>query len=123
MTPRRGENPPLSNNSTSQTCRPVRSNDGHYWQCALRSAAGAESTTRLTSSPPCGAIRWLVVKSVNLLRFLSLLECAGTTPAKLLAHDSCRSGESGGGSCAGRESHQSRKSSSFYCYTLPIPRY
>src|ERR1700758_1345367 len=68
MKPRKGEKPPLSSNSTSHTWRLVRSHDGHSFEWALSSAARDDCAIRLTRSPPCGAIRWLVeVKSVNLL--------------------------------------------------------
>ena len=90
MKPRKGEKPPLRSNSTSQTWRAVRSQDGHSLECPLSSAARAGSTMRLINSPPCGAIRWLVVKSVNLLGSCEFLDCAGIGPAKQRAHNFSR---------------------------------
>src|SRR2546430_14740973 len=68
MKPRNGENPPLISNSKSQIWRGVRSQEGHSREWDFSSLARSESTMRLTSSPPCGAIRWLVdaVKCLNL---------------------------------------------------------
>src|ERR1700719_1772087 len=68
MKPRSGEKPPLLSNSRSQSWRAVRSQDGHSREFRLSSLAASGWTIRLTSSPPCGAIRWLVgaVKSLNL---------------------------------------------------------
>src|SRR3989442_14829481 len=75
MNPRSGENPPLISNSRSQSWRAVRSQEGHSRECAFSSLIRSGWTTRLTSSPPWGGIRWLVeaVKSLNLpgpFRFL-----------------------------------------------------
>src|SRR5437588_5744927 len=77
MNPRRGENPPLSNNSRSQIWRAVRSHDGHSREWAFNSAAFSAGAIRLTSSPPCGAIKWLVEadKRVNLPGSLIWMEC------------------------------------------------
>src|SRR2546427_2326612 len=67
MNPRSGENPPLISNSRSQSWRAVRSQEGHSRECAFSSLIRSGWTTRLTSSPPWGGIRWLVeaVKSLR----------------------------------------------------------
>src|ERR1700761_667073 len=66
MKPRNGENPPFINSSRSQSCRAVRSHDTHSFEWLLSSAAYSAGTCSWTSSPPCGAIRWLV-EEVNSL--------------------------------------------------------
>src|ERR671922_2474963 len=65
MNPRSGENPPVSRSSRSQSCRAVRSHDGHSVECAFSSAAFSESTSKLISSLPWGATKWAVA-AVNL---------------------------------------------------------
>src|ERR1700690_1993425 len=66
MNPRRGENPPLISNSRSQIWRGVRSHDGHSREWAFSSAIRSGGAVRSVSSPPCGAIIWLIeaVKSL-----------------------------------------------------------
>src|SRR5450755_3708852 len=75
MNPRRGEKPPLISSSRSQSWRAVRSHEGQSFECAFISAARAAGTCNWTSSPPCGAIRWLVkvVKFLILPIFTSIL--------------------------------------------------
>ena len=51
MNPVSGLKPPWSNNSRSQSWRAVSSQDSQSLDCALRAAAGAGSTIRLTKAP------------------------------------------------------------------------
>src|SRR5579864_6526839 len=67
MNPRSGENPPLINNSRSQIWRAVRSHDGHSRELAFSSATRSAGAIRSVSSPPCGAIIWLVEAIKSLL--------------------------------------------------------
>src|SRR5689334_5094792 len=64
MKPVRGENPPLRSSSRSQIWRGVRSHEGKSRDSALASAAYSGLRMRLTSSPPCGGMRWLCVDDV-----------------------------------------------------------
>src|SRR6266581_2404403 len=73
MKPRSGENPPLSRSSRSRICRLVRSQDGKSLECALSSAAFSGSSLRSTSSPPCGATRWLCDFALSMLIIRALL--------------------------------------------------
>ena len=60
MKPRSGENPPVINSSRSQSCRAVRSHEGHCLECAFSSATRCGSAIRSINSPPWGGMRWLV---------------------------------------------------------------
>src|SRR5439155_24791362 len=78
--PRNGEKPPFSSSSRSRMCRAVKSHEGKSLDWVFSSAAFSASTMRLTSSPPCGGMRWLrvieVSKVVNVLGFqVIILQC------------------------------------------------
>src|SRR5262249_17582912 len=66
MNPRIGEKPPFKSSSRSQSCRGVRSHDGHSRDSARRERMRSGFAKGSTSSPPCGAIRHCL--SIHLLR-------------------------------------------------------
>src|SRR5688572_1503916 len=57
MKPRRGEKPPFSKSSRSQSCRGVRFHDSHARDASRSSPARAGSTSKLISIPPWGVLR------------------------------------------------------------------
>src|ERR1700730_12114025 len=78
MNPRSGEKPPLSSNSRSQSWRALRSHEGHSRERAFSSLAASGWTIGLTSSPPCGGIKWLL-ELVKLFGLLELCESVSET--------------------------------------------
>src|SRR5215467_10347240 len=60
MKPRRGEKPPVSKSSRSQSWRAVRSQESHSREWDFSSALCSGEAISCTNSPPCAGIRWLV---------------------------------------------------------------
>src|SRR5690348_17202220 len=90
MKPWRGENPPFISNSRSQSCRGVRSSEGHSFEAERNSSRRFASTIRFTRVPPWGGFKCSVLLFIVklepelclLLRFFRFLRSAQTITRK-----------------------------------------